>query len=169
MSTPLSKSNPIWLATQNEDDVENPHYKRSIRYYKRLYLAWPDWADVGAMAEIYRECKRLRTLGRDYMVDHIVPISHPYVCGLHNEFNLQILTSTENLSKSNHWWPDMWGEQLGLSISLFETEQVREEGHPQKEIRGLYDQTEVPRLRKRHAKTCVREGTEANPQKTLPL
>lgn len=40
MSIPVNKTNPIWLATLEETDGP---YSRTVRYYKQLYLAWPDW------------------------------------------------------------------------------------------------------------------------------
>jgi len=124
VTTWLKKHKPIWLATLSENDVENKHYKRSIRYYNKLYLAWPDWADEKAMAAIYKEAKKRRARGERVHVDHIVPISHPHVCGLHCPANLQILTETENLQKSNAWWPGMWPEQLNLFVPGFEPHQM---------------------------------------------
>lgn len=115
MATPKKKGKPVWLATLTEDDVESKHYKRSIRYYTRLYAAWPAWADEDAMWALYQEAARRRASGEEVQVDHMVPISSPWVCGLHCEANLQIIDELGNLQKGNHWWPDMWNEQQTLA------------------------------------------------------
>lgn len=128
MSTPLRKCSPVWLARQDENDPDlNYNYRRSVRYYRKLYQAWPDWcAEHPGFKAIYDEAKRQRDTGRRVHVDHIVPICSDLVCGLHVPWNLQILTEKENLVKSNTWWPDHPFEitdmfdhepqQLGLAI-----------------------------------------------------
>lgn len=73
------------------------------RLYNKLQ-ATPAWSDLNAISAVYIEAKRLEELdGAKRHVDHIVPIKHKLVCGLHVPANLQILTAFENQSKGNRF------------------------------------------------------------------
>lgn len=62
----------------------------------------PAWADMEAIAAIYRECKRLNSATRiRYEVDHKIPLQGRTVSGLHVAENLQIITRKLNLEKHN--------------------------------------------------------------------
>lgn len=67
---------PPWLSKQQQEEIEN--------FY---WLA----RDLEAVT------------GQKYHVDHIVPLKGKFVCGLHAPWNLQILPSDINISKSNHF------------------------------------------------------------------
>jgi hypothetical protein len=74
--------------------------------YKRQ--AVPAWVDLEKVAEYYQTSDGLSMLtGEWFQVDHVVPLKSPLVCGLHNEFNLQVLPSRVNAAKGNRVWPDM--------------------------------------------------------------
>ncbi|MCK0507928.1 hypothetical protein [Aromatoleum anaerobium] len=76
--------------------------KPSERRRFLLRLATPRWANREKVEAIYRERERIiAETGTPHDVDHIVPIVHTHVCGLHCEFNLRIISSFDNRSKSN--------------------------------------------------------------------
>jgi hypothetical protein len=97
--------------------------RRAVRWFGRLYHATPKWADMKKVRAVYRERDRRRAAGEDVEVDHIVPLFHPLVCGLHNEFNIRVFPAGPNNAKSNHTWPDMPGENRELFNSPWEPEQ----------------------------------------------
>lgn len=70
----------------------------SIRNRKLLFIK-PKWLsewDLFFISELYDLAKR-----RKLEVDHIIPIKHSLVCGLHVPANLQLLSRSENAKKSN--------------------------------------------------------------------
>lgn len=67
-------------------------------------LHTPSWADMDAIAALYAEAKRLTVAtGVPHHVDHIVPLAGRLVSGLHVQTNMQILTKSKNLAKSNRF------------------------------------------------------------------
>jgi hypothetical protein len=60
--------------------------------------------DMKKVYNIYKACKKLNAeTGLENHVDHIVPIRHLLVCGLHVSWNLQVIPKQDNLSKNNHF------------------------------------------------------------------
>lgn len=85
-----------------------PDVKRRRRAYQAAreaskIMATPRWADLGVIKRIYEACPS------GHHVDHIIPLKHHLVCGLHVPENLQYLPAVENIRKknrfdpSNHW------------------------------------------------------------------
>jgi hypothetical protein len=76
----------------------NPHKRKE---YLANYRAKKRNASIGGdlfrnqIEEIYRSCP----VG--YEVDHIIPLVHPEICGLHVPWNLQHLEKKENRKKGN--------------------------------------------------------------------
>jgi hypothetical protein len=66
--------------------------------------AMPAWADRKDIESFYRLAKFMgEVLPSKFEVDHIIPLQHPDVCGLHVSENLQVITSDNNRRKSNHF------------------------------------------------------------------
>ncbi len=64
--------------------------------------AIPAWYDDEAVRQIYLEARKITSAtGIPHHVDHIVPLQHEAVCGLHVQSNLRVMVGIENIKKSN--------------------------------------------------------------------
>ncbi|NBS69802.1 hypothetical protein EBT31_12955 [bacterium] len=85
----------------------HPEYYRALTSVRkrRHRDATPKWITTEqklAMRKMYLLAMKLtKVTGERYVVDHIVPLISPEVCGLHVPWNLRVITQAENLQKSN--------------------------------------------------------------------
>lgn len=75
--------------------------KDKVCYYSskrraKIKNATPVWSDQEVIRSFYKEAAYFKE-----SIDHIIPLSHPLVCGLHCEFNLQTIPLISNIKKNN--------------------------------------------------------------------
>ena len=90
---------------------ENRALRNAIaaEYRAAKIRATPKWRDKIAIKKIYAECTRISLeTGIVHHVNHIVALNAKFVCGLHVEFNLEIITGSKNCSLSNRHESDNW-------------------------------------------------------------
>lgn len=94
---------PAWIANSP---------RRS--YISAVVLSAPPWVDRKALMALHQEARRLSAeTGVAHVLDHIVPLNHPRVCGLTVPWNLRVIPRAANGAKSNAWceWHgDLFGE-----------------------------------------------------------
>lgn len=98
------KNNPEKRKAASEQyRKKNSEYYRQYASLRARYVlhAKPKWVDEEKLLAFY---KLATELGLE--VDHIIPIKHDLVCGLHVPWNLQLLTRSENAQKSNKFDAD---------------------------------------------------------------
>lgn len=97
---------PPWLARHSRQ-----------AYIVRAALATPDWRNRDAIRELERKADWLtKATGVRYVIDHVIPLQHPTVCGLTVHNNLAVITNVRNAQKSNCLNDELFDqpEQLGL-------------------------------------------------------
>lgn len=73
----------------------------------------PEWVDPSALRSLRHEAKwKTIIYGERYVLDHIIPVTHPLVCGLTVPWNLRVVTYQHNARKSNKLYDPP--EQLDL-------------------------------------------------------
>lgn len=102
------KTNQEHVAEYNKQYQKNNYAKINAKNAKRRakkLQATPSWLtheELQQIEEFYKEAQALKlSTGKEYHVDHIVPLQGDVVCGLHVPWNLQVLEALENRSKSN--------------------------------------------------------------------
>jgi hypothetical protein len=102
---------------------QTSYSNRSALYDRRVRKAKPPWLSLEQRRRIlawYKQCNKLNNEGEiKYNVDHIIPINSRYVCGLHVDWNLQILPAEENNRKNNSICNDTLSK-LYIGYSNFE-------------------------------------------------
>lgn len=87
---------------QNVEGVREKYNATAAKYRAAKQKAIPKWFECKLVEQLYlTSSEKTMTSGILHHVDHIVPLQHPLVCGLHCYANLQIITSVENLTKHN--------------------------------------------------------------------
>lgn len=84
------------LANPEKAKTQVNHRRRHLRNARPRCLTKQD---LDIMRDLYFEAAKLKM-----HVDHIVPLQHEKVCGLHVPWNLQLLTPEENYAKSNKFY-----------------------------------------------------------------
>lgn len=103
---------PKWLRPENKKNSTR-NQSHSFNYWTKIYWATPPWFND----EMYRAMKAIYNSAKPgEEVDHIVPLSHPLVCGLNVPWNMRVISKKGNQMKSNNVWPDMPFEQTDLFI-----------------------------------------------------
>ena len=118
---PKEKRQEYWQNYYTEEvknrKVENARRQRELNPYKRKKFrserktrirraTIKSKIDQIRVQEVYLEAQKLTLeTGIEHCVDHIIPLAHPDVCGLHTFANLQIMTTTQNFKKAQQFNP----------------------------------------------------------------
>ncbi len=85
---------------------------RRARYIRSVIVSTPAWVTNVELRALQEQARWVSEMsGVPHVHDHIVPLSHPRVCGLTVPWNIAIIPAQVNGAKSNRWCPEqmeMW-------------------------------------------------------------
>ena len=99
---------PERVAISQRSYVERNRERCRAKVNARVrHIRMPLWANKIRVRSVYLVAQeKSRISGRQFVVDHVIPIKHKLVCGLHVENNLRVILETDNSSKANSFNPN---------------------------------------------------------------
>jgi hypothetical protein len=92
------------LAGDMPDWIKN---SKRYRYIAAVVISTPDWVDRAELQALKaKAAQTTEETGVLHVLDHIIPLSHPRVCGLTVPWNLRVVHYLVNHAKSNNWCPE---------------------------------------------------------------
>ena len=102
------RENPTLRAAQIARAVANRRDRFEAEPgYRRAFNMWggvkrrtriPPWVSIADFVPI---CRTAELLGPDFHVDHVIPLRHPLVCGLHVPENVRVMYGELHLLRQN--------------------------------------------------------------------
>ena len=109
--------NKEWL--NERPGLVNAYAAKRRDAVRKATLSCSSLQDLEEIKGIYALAKKMtESTGQPHHVDHVIPLKGRSVCGLHVPWNLQVITATENLKKSN--------KVSEFSLSTFGTGHVKD-------------------------------------------
>lgn len=92
----LAGDTPTWISNS-----------RRAGYIRQVCLSAPLWVGFKDFALLRLEALWATVMtGELHVLDHIIPLNHPRVCGLTVPWNLRVVHWRVNVSKGNDWCPE---------------------------------------------------------------
>lgn len=133
----------------------------SARYIASVIRSAPPWVDRWELYALKHTAAALTKMtGVLHVLDHIVPLNHPNVCGLTVPWNLRIVTWRVNGSKGGKWNPDQMElfEGVYLAVAKCDDRNPCVCSSPQPASTGHCGNDSSPTARSQHTTTDVGPG-----------
>ena len=104
-----ANARPVEERTRHREKYkkQNPDLYKALnsvrkRRHKNATPLWITQEQKESIKRLYLHAMHLTKItGERYVVDHIIPLINPTICGLHVPWNLRVIPQQENLLKSN--------------------------------------------------------------------